>query len=170
MTFGNGLFVAVGGSYLDAPGVILTSRDGLRWTRRIAADRSNLYGIAYGRGLFVAVGDQDTILISSDAVSWKRRDSRTSDILFAGVAYGAGTFVVVGDSGMILTSADGVQWANRNSGASEHLNQVVRGEGAFVASASGVALTSTDGTVWSRNYLASNAASDRVGVDVLADR
>ena len=33
VTFAHGLFIAVGGSYVDLPGVILTSTDGLIWTK-----------------------------------------------------------------------------------------------------------------------------------------
>ncbi len=66
VAYGNGLFVAVGGyvSLLSSAGVILTSRDGVSWTKRTSGTGSLLYGVAYGNGTFVAVGDRGTIITS----------------------------------------------------------------------------------------------------------
>ena len=58
MTYGNGRFVAVG-----EDGTILTSPDGVSWTRRTSGTSNRLEGVAYGNGLFVAVGG-GTILTS----------------------------------------------------------------------------------------------------------
>jgi hypothetical protein len=52
VTYGNGLFVAVGKG-----GTILTSPDGVNWTARTSGTRNDLYGVTYGNGTFVAVGD-----------------------------------------------------------------------------------------------------------------
>ena len=59
MTYGNGLFVAVGGS-----GTILTSPDGVTWTARTSGTGNGLRGVAYGNNTFVAVGEYGTILTS----------------------------------------------------------------------------------------------------------
>src|SRR5262245_34480065 len=55
VAYGNSIFVAVGGSYIDVPGVILTSHDGTNWIRRNCKNKTTLYGVAHGHGLFVAV-------------------------------------------------------------------------------------------------------------------
>ena len=53
VTYGNGLFVAVGVS----GDRVMTSPDGITWTARSAAgDDDSLTGLTYGNGLFVAVG------------------------------------------------------------------------------------------------------------------
>ncbi|AFV77252.1 hypothetical protein Theos_2262 (plasmid) [Thermus oshimai JL-2] len=57
VTYGNGLFVAVGGA-------ILTSSDGVTWTRQSSGTSNDLYAVTYGGGLFVAVGGLGTILTS----------------------------------------------------------------------------------------------------------
>jgi len=150
VAFANGLFVAVGGSYVDVPGLILTTRDGKTWTRRASKNKINLYGITYGNGLFVAVGDADTILTSRDGKSWRAQCTPTADVLLAAVAYSIGTFVVVGDSGTILTSANGIRWRHQNSGISAHLNAVHVSSGGFVAAASELAWTSADGAAWTQ--------------------
>jgi hypothetical protein len=59
VTYGNGLFVAVG-----EDGAILTSPDGVNWTRRTSGTRNGLESVTYGNGLFVAVGEWGTILTS----------------------------------------------------------------------------------------------------------
>jgi hypothetical protein len=119
VTWGNGLFVAVGGSYVDVPWVILVSRDGIHWTRRNRRNRINLYGVVYGGGLYVAVGDRGTILTSQDALSWKRQESRTSDVLFSSVAFGDGTFVAAGDSDTVLSSTNGAGWQQQKISVAE---------------------------------------------------
>ena len=83
----------------------------------------NLFGVTYGNGHFVTVGDSGTILTSTDGGSWKGHTSGISDRL-DGVTYGNGLFVTVGywgSSGIIFTSPDGITWTERTSGISENL-------------------------------------------------
>ncbi len=76
----------------------------------VRSTNHGLQGVAYGNGLFVAVG-KGKILTSSDGVMWTEKTSGIiSEISFTGVAYGNGTFVAVGDNGSIFTSSDGVNW------------------------------------------------------------
>jgi hypothetical protein len=58
VTYGNGLFVAVG-----TGGTILTSPDGVNWTVQ-ASGGNHLHSVTYGNGTFVAVGEGGTILTS----------------------------------------------------------------------------------------------------------
>jgi hypothetical protein len=106
VTYGNGLFVAVGG-YTDvwsSASAILTSPDGVSWTANYYYTSNCLRGVAYGNGTFVAVGDAGTILTSwSGGEGWFRLTSPTSAWL-SGVTYGNGLFVAVGNRGTILTS------------------------------------------------------------------
>jgi hypothetical protein len=158
VTYGNGLFVAVGGS-----GTILTSPDGAIWTARNSGTSNFLYGVTYGNGLFVAVGittvgtgDEGFILTSPDGVTWTQRTPPTSDWLI-GVTYANGTFVAVGgvggaySSSTILTSSDGVNWTQQTSPVSNLLAGVTYGNGLFVAvGGSGTILTSPDGMTWTQ--------------------
>jgi len=112
LTSSTGLFVTVGDN-----GVILTSSDGISWTKRTSGTTKNLYGVTYGNSTFVTVGDNGTILTSSDGTTWtnKRTSSGTTKNLY-GVTYGNSTFVTVGDNGVIITSSDGISWTKRTSG------------------------------------------------------
>jgi len=93
---------------------ILTSPDGTAWTLRNSGTSNDLRSVAYGNGLFVAVGEDGAILTSPDGASWTQRTSGTSNRL-RGVTYGNGLFVAVGDRGAILTSPDGVNWTAQTS-------------------------------------------------------
>jgi hypothetical protein len=88
---------------------------GTTWTQRTSGTGNELEGVAYRNGLFVAVGQDGTILTSPDGVNWTAQTSGTSNWLYE-VAYGNNTFVAVGRNGTILTSPDGVNWTAQTSG------------------------------------------------------
>ncbi|BBH22523.1 hypothetical protein Back11_38680 [Paenibacillus baekrokdamisoli] len=154
VTFANGMFMAVGGN-VDEVGTILTSSDGVNWTRRTSGTNQRLDDVTFGNNTYVAVGTNGAIVTSTDAETWTSRDSNTTDLPIFGVTYGNGTFVAVGHSGSyggsayISTSADGKNWTKRTSGTSKFLFDVAYGNGVFVTVGSnGVLLTSADGTTW----------------------
>jgi hypothetical protein len=47
------------------------------WTERASGTSNWLNGVTYGNGLFVAVGEDGTILTSPDGVTWTQRTSGT---------------------------------------------------------------------------------------------
>jgi len=106
------------------------------------------------KGLFVAVGDNGTILTSPDGTTWTQRTSTPGPfgarVHLYDVTYGNGLFVTVGgDNGTILTSPDGTTWAKRNSGTSEEFLGVAYGNGIFLTiGLNGNILISPDGTTW----------------------
>lgn len=70
---------------------------------------SDLYDVAYGKNIYIAVGGDGAIVRSTDAVNWKVVDSGTS-FRFRSIAFGNGTFVAVGNNNLIMTSSDGLSW------------------------------------------------------------
>lgn len=118
----------------------------------VAVSSSVLSGVAYGGGLYVAVGLSGAIFTSPDGIQWTQRQSNTTEWL-QGVAYGNGRFVAVGSGGTIVTSEDGLTWTSRAGGAGVFLEGVTYGGGRFVAvgvsGGSGKILTSEDGLTWS---------------------
>jgi hypothetical protein len=80
---------------------------GLTWTAVDNAGSNHLYGIAYGGGTFVAVGQDGETAYSADGATW----TAGTDIQYAsaayGIAYGNGTFVAVGSGGVLAYSTDG---------------------------------------------------------------
>ena len=155
----NGLFVTVGDK-----GIILTSSDGISWTKRTSGTTKNLYGVTYGNSTFVTVGDNGTILTSSDGTTWTNTSTnqRTTLRYFSkadtnhlyGVTYGDDLFVTVGGNSTILTSSDGTTWTERDGLRSKwatpkYLKGVSYRKKLFVAvGRNGLILNSPDGITW----------------------
>jgi LPXTG-motif cell wall-anchored protein len=102
--------------------------------------------VAFGNNLFVAVGDQSTIMTSPDGLYWTKRTVPTPPgpgQSFRGIEYGDGSFVLTGYSGIILTSTDGVTWTQKTSGTSTNL----RGIGFGISSGNGTFVTGGDNGV-----------------------
>jgi hypothetical protein len=163
--YGNGHFVVIGywndrdncGADACAP-TSLNSVDGVNWVRGFPGTTSWLTGVAYGNGLFVAVGLPDgTILTSVDGINWVQRDSRINHPL-SDVTYGGGQFVAVGKAS-VVTSSDGTNWVERPTPSFGYLSGIAYGQGQFVAVGGswdvglsnnryGHILTSADGVNW----------------------
>lgn len=78
-------------------------------SHRISA---SLNGIAYGNGLYVAVGEDADIYTSTDGKNWFRRPVKWySHPDINDIAYGNGRFIAVGDEAS-WASTDGINWTN----------------------------------------------------------
>lgn len=118
------------------------------WAKQQSNTASDLYGIAFGGGTYVAVGKQGTILTSSNGASWTYRSlpGNSIDSLF-GIVYAAGKFVTVSSAGNIYTSDNGENWTEQMSG-SPPLYAVQYGDDRFVAVGEGVIYYSDNGMSW----------------------
>ena len=131
VTYGNNMFVAVGGS-----GKLATSTNGTTWTQRTSSfDSTAIQSVTYGNNIFVAVGDHGKLATSTDGITWVQRTSSFSGTAIYGVAYGNNIFVAVGDYGKLATSTNGTTWVQRTSSFDNkrHINSVFYGDGMFVA-------------------------------------
>lgn len=116
---------------------------------RFSGTSQSLHGVAFGNGAYVAVGDNGTILYSTDSITWIPQLSSTTNRL-NGVEYGTNGFVAVGDTSTILTSRDGFTWIQCASPVSNKLSAITYGAGRYVAvGSSGIIVTSTNGVNWS---------------------
>jgi RHS repeat-associated protein len=147
VTWADKQFVAVG-DYADgsANSPIITSTNGLDWTKRESGTIQALYSVAGNGDLFVAVGANSEVLTSPNGADWTVHnvwEVHRGNLL--GVAWGCNRFVAVG--GAILTSPDGITWTKQVSGTS--LSSVTWNGLQFVAvGSSGAVLTSPDGLSW----------------------
>ena len=157
VTYANGLYVA-GGAGGGTSGMILTSTDATNWFKQSWTNNNTraIYGLAYGAGLFVAVGERSGVWSSPDGTNWTRQlfDDSSSRHL-QGITYKEGLgFVAVGSSGKVLTSLDGITWATNTPPITTTLNAITYGtnglgEGIFMAvGSSGAILTSPDASNW----------------------
>jgi hypothetical protein len=149
IVWGGGKFVAVG-----TGGTIVTSPDGLSWTRQSSSTNEFLVRVAHGGGRYVAVGHNGTVVTSNDGVSWSPRSVPTSQNL-VDVAWVNNRFIATGTNGVILESTDGLSWASRSSGTTYVLNGATwTGSRYVVIGASpdfsdGIALVGNGTTSWS---------------------
>ena len=125
-TYGNGIHVLSNGT------TYYTSPDTITWTLRTGVTTTQ--GLAYGAGLFVAVGNSGGISTSPDAVTWTARTSGTSNTLRK-VRFANSIFIAVGDNGTIVTSPDGITWTTRTSGTTQPLYGVGYGRNFWFAAA-----------------------------------
>ena len=125
------------------------------WTLRSPLPTPNpLRDIAYGNGLWVAVGDAGTVITSSDdGQTWARQISgiTNNDDRIRGLTYAAGKFVAVTSYGESGISTNGTNWSFQTMGILNGAPEAITyGNGLFVAG--GVSVTnlavSTNGTTW----------------------
>lgn len=158
VVYGSGTFVAVGEG-----GTILTSPDGVSWTKRDSSTDYWVNGVVYGNEAFVAVGDGSTVLTSADGLNWTTRSPVLNNSCLNSITFGNGTFVAVGSDGTIITSPDGSSWTSRYSGLQLWLSGVTYSDGIFIAvGSSGAVLTSPDGINWTPGNPLTNSVSEVV--------
>ncbi len=144
ITYGNGLFVAVGGGINS----VMTSSDGINWIIREGIIGKNWSSVTYGNGLFVAVGFSG-VMTSPDGITWISRFGVT----LSSVAFGNGLFVSINTSnGNIATSSDGITWTYRIIESSSQWNSIAYNNGLFAVvnnnGGVGGVRTSPDGINW----------------------
>ncbi len=158
VAYGNGAYV-VAGSYYDTTAgtsgtLFLTSPDGSTWTAQPTIDNVAITDIAFGNGMFVAVGrmagklhTSGAVLTSSDGEHWTQNNF---DVEFTSIVYGDGTFVLLGYNDS-YTSADGANWtpvAKQYAGALYEYSQLIY-TGSLFADFNGTQFASSpDGAVW----------------------
>ena len=143
--FGNGKYVYIGTQivvedYLSGKIVSVDSGNNVQFNDVIFAD-----------GQFIAVGQNGTILASTDGINWISRTSGTS-VALRDIVYGNNLFVVVGSgspSGCILTSSDGENWTIRGQFTNVYRIAHSTRTSLFVAvGLNGLIVTSNDGVNW----------------------
>jgi photosystem II stability/assembly factor-like uncharacterized protein len=120
--------------------------------------RARLLDVAYGNGLFVAVGDYGTILTSANGRQWQRQNSVGSGNL-CNVAYGAGKWLVTGRAKTLLISEDAKNWKSVRTGiAAACYGPVAYAHDSFVMTFSqcGIIRSGKDWT-WEREHIGQNA-------------
>ncbi len=107
LIWADGKFVAVG-YWKQRPVVSATSTNGLDWALHEGPWSTGLYGLAYGKGRFVATGANGAILFSTDAAHWTETQFRWPGTL-EDVHFAFGWFVCAAEHN-ILFSDDAVLW------------------------------------------------------------
>ena len=123
---GNGIYVAVG-KY----GFMMRSTDGNTWTQVSSGVEDDFGGVAYGNGVFVAVGG-NTILVSSDGLTWNEQTPPAGFYCYS-ITFGNGNFVAINSTSSAFNSSDGINWTERTLPPTSALTDIIYGYGQFVA-------------------------------------
>lgn len=157
---GSSYFVGVG-----ANGVIIySSNNGEEWSLADSGITTDLTGVGYGGGRFVAVGKGGVLLTSSDGKTWTGQSSGTTADL-SSVAYGVDAsasdttlrYVVVGANGTVITSTDATTWTGSTSLGTDDLNAVTYATEFVAVGQGGKVYTSTTGTTWTAQTAGTSA-------------
>lgn len=139
----SGLYTAVG----DVG--IITSEDGISWSKVYAGTLEKINGIIWAMGKFVAVGDKGVILTSSNGKDWTNVDLLKDKVDLHSVASSGKEIIATGDNGTVLVSKDGVHWEQRRMATAERINRVRWINDSYIAVGGAMLiLTSKDGITW----------------------
>jgi hypothetical protein len=146
--FGGGTYVAITPAQTN---FFQYSTNGFTWTlsNSLSVLGANLacVSVAYGAGLFVAVGGSTTqYLTSPDGINWTVRSYTTTSTV-SSIVYGGGQFVLVTTGTTVLTSPDGLAWTTR-TGNNNSWAQVIYANSYYVAIAANQIQYSTNGITW----------------------
>ena len=123
--YGNSVYVAVAGNGSGALTNVVSSTDGTTWTTRttlIWASSSQIGGILYGTGGFVAINNSYTtsVYVSTDAITWTTRTVPYTPTSIASgnwqaSIYANGIYMLVDTYGSTVTSTDAITWTVKNT-------------------------------------------------------
>jgi hypothetical protein len=132
------------------------------WTPRASGTTEMLQGVAYGAGVFVAVGAAGVVLRSTDhGQTWQNRSNE--EVTTAGlrsVAFGDGRFMAIAADDVIVSSDLGLTW-KRATVPDGWWSAVTFGTGGwFLAGETGIVSSSNHGQSWIPVYQGQPALTD----------
>jgi hypothetical protein len=114
VAYGNGRYVAVGGSSNTWEGISLFSTDGVNWTDTSRESPGhNWAGVVFGSGYFVGLREKSSapaysVVRSLDGVTWEEVSEQAGRA--QGIVLGGGNFVAYDDGSRVGHSSDGETW------------------------------------------------------------
>lgn len=158
VTYGNGMFVAVGHKQWSDYGTIYSSPDGVNWSPWHDADpaltvNGELRRVIFANGKFLAVGWGNATYISQDGTNWTGFANGPGFGNFQDVCFGQGKYVAIDGANpeltkSILTSSDGRIW--RRQAFARGTCRIGFGGGRFVVACQSFTGTTTS-FYWSSN-------------------
>ncbi len=129
--------------------MIISSDDlGDTWTIRKARifDSPDLYKVAYGNNMFLAIGETGDIWKSDDGISWTKSASLNSGC--RSITFGNGWFMVASVPGSIYRSTNGVNWTGSYPGSNTNIKSIHYGNSKWVAVGNKILTSTNDGASW----------------------
>ncbi len=144
-------FVAVGRSndILNNPSVVLTSPDGITWTRQQNLPVGITFrGVTFARNKIIIVGSRDAstqvIFFSKDGITWGGVPVLDTDRNIKNPIWTGNRVIILGNNGQVLTSRDEDRFTLRSTGTvTDHLAAAFDGETLVVVGTGGGIVTSS---------------------------
>jgi hypothetical protein len=155
VVFANGRFVAVGldpgfsAPYQERKPIILVSTNGTDWASHQAVG-SDLQRIAYGKGVFVAAGN-NTLLTSTNDDNWVSTKPGVAYLQLNSVEFVGDRFLALGSFGLALESTNGISWNTVSLPTSARLFATAQGEDMTVVVGDGVIFSRSLERQWSES-------------------
>lgn len=161
ISYGMGFLVAVG-----YEGIFVSEYEG-SWKYVGTEINAQLTGIAYGNGIFLAVGKNGKIFYSLNCSEWVPVDLNLADDFYA-ITFANGRFVATSDRqtkngkstivgpSMVMSTTDGVSWSVPFS-YDARMTSVIWKNGMFWGAAYNSIVCSADGVTWKKNQLHTNS-------------
>lgn len=171
IAFGNNTYVTVGDAATVFAGPYsYTSTGGVTaWTQVTSLPvtvSTNLRSVIHDGSSFVALGDDGSVIKSSNSTTWEAATAIAPTSALNALAYNAATYVAVGDDGLIYTNtSSGITeaWIAQTSGTANNLYGVSFVNDRFIAvGALGTLLTSIDGITWTTQSSNTNSTLRQV--------
>jgi photosystem II stability/assembly factor-like uncharacterized protein len=133
IAFGNNTYVEVGYKRTgQPPDVYSAPAFDAEWVKRDGKADENFMGVGFAKGLFIAVGQEGTLVTSPNGIDWTPRDSKTSGFIW-NVTTGGPYIVASSQWGRLQVSENGTDWTRMETEISGHLKDVTFGKQTFVA-------------------------------------
>jgi hypothetical protein len=161
VTFGAGVFVVQQGG-----GNLYSSTNAITWTQRTSTfGTSQVNGLTFGNNLFVAVGANGKLATSTNGITWTSRDALFGTTQINTVGFGDGRYIAGGNydgsRAMVRISTDAITWATVITTFTSVMNNIVYGNGVWVANGNNTndVATSNDGISWTSRGAAIGAGA-----------
>ncbi len=140
-------------------GIVYSSTDGVKWDqRRVGGPNDGLQDVIWFDSLFVAVGMNGTLIVSSNGTDW--RWVGIDDLAnMTGLAESDSLIVAVGEGGSIYVSDDGINWVLHRQDATEAFSDVAFRDSTWVA------CTDNGRVRWSKDAITWDSATTVFGDD-----
>jgi hypothetical protein len=138
--------------------IAVSNDQGNTWTRISPVTNLSLNAIANNSSVIVAVGEEGTIIYSTNGYNWLATSSGTTETL-RDVIYQNGNFIAIGNNGKIISSVDGMTWANVTGIDTTNDLYAITWSGTeyLIGSSNGVVFVSADGLNWTERRILSTA-------------
>ena len=139
-------FVAVGGL-----GAVITSPDGLTWTRHATSPAVNLNAVAAGDGQIIAGGASGSLFRSTNGSSWELLQSvplEQTDVVTSIATDGSIFVAAPRDRGFVVKSLNGISWRRDSVANDASLRYVLYGARFILFTEGDTIWYSPDDVVW----------------------